>query len=80
MKINGAALRAIREATGHSQLSLAKSTGISQGRISELEAGDKKRGGAPIEVRPDTVLKLRTGLGCPASALIVPEAEPGEVA
>lgn len=63
MQINGPALTAIRERSGLSQLALAKSAGITQGRISELESGS---GG----VRPDTVKKLAEALAVPAVAFL----------
>lgn len=77
MKINGPTLKALREASGLSQVGLSAATGgvLSQGRISELEAGDRKRGGAPRSVRPETVRALAEALRVPLVALVVPEAE-----
>lgn len=69
MQINGAALRAIREHSGDSQLSLSARTDpkVSQGRISELEAADV------TNVRPGTARALAQALGVPLAAIIVPE-------
>lgn len=68
MQINGAALRAIREASGDTQLSLAARTepSVSQGRISELEAANV------TNVRPGTARSLAQALGVPLAAIIVP--------
>lgn len=66
MQINGPALTAIRERSGLSQLALAKSAGITQGRISELESGSPN-------VRPDTVKKLADALVIPMTALLQSE-------
>ena len=73
MRINGASLAAIRSGLGLSQLALAEQTGISQGRISELEAGDKKRDGAPLPVKPATAKRLAEALQVPTTAITVPE-------
>lgn len=64
MVLNGSALQAIRERTGISQTDLAKLTGVSQGRISELEAGQRN-------VRPSTIKSLADALGVPLAALMV---------
>lgn len=63
MILNGDALQAIRERTGLSQTELAKLTGVSQGRISELESGR-------LNVRPATVKALADALAVPMTALI----------
>lgn len=63
MLLNGAALRTIRERTGLAQLALAEKSGVSQGRISELEAGH-------LNVRPATVKALAEALACDQAALI----------
>lgn len=78
MRINGPTLAAIREGAGHSQLSLAAETGgiVSQGRISEIEAGDKRRDGAPLTVRPATAKALAAALHVPLTAITVPEPKP----
>lgn len=77
MRINGAALKRIRELAGHTQMSLAAATGgvVNQGRISELEAGDKARDGAPLNVRPATAKALAEALQTPLVALTVPESD-----
>lgn len=62
MRINAAALVAIREGRGHTQLSLAAESGVSQGRISELEAAD-------ANVRPATVKALADALQVPTTAI-----------
>lgn len=68
VQINPAALKAIREAGGYSQLSLAGVSEVNQGHISKLEASDK-----PVNVRPDTVKRLATALNVPLAAITVPE-------
>lgn len=69
MQINPAALKALRESGGYSQLSLSEVSKVNQGHISKLEAADK-----PVNVRPDTVKKLATALNVPLAAITVPEA------
>lgn len=69
MQINPAALKAIRENAGFSQLSLAKASDVSQGHISDMEAAEQ-----PANVRPATVKKLAVALNVPIAALTVPEA------
>lgn len=66
MVINGAALATIRERTGLTQLDLAAQSGVSQGRISELEAKD-------ANVRPATVKALAEALAVPMTALLKAE-------
>lgn len=68
MEINPAALKAVRENGGHSQLSLAKASGVSQGHISDIEA---KPG--PVPIRPATAKKLATALNVPIAAITVPD-------
>lgn len=68
MQINPAALKAIREFGGYTQLGLAAESEVNQGHISKLEKSDR-----PVNVRPDTVKKLAVALGVPIAALIVPE-------
>jgi transcriptional regulator with XRE-family HTH domain len=62
MVINAAALAAIRERTGLTQLALAEASGVSQGRISELEK-------ANLNVRPETVKVLAEALQVPTVAI-----------
>lgn len=68
MVLNGSALQAIRERTGLTQSALAEATGVSQGRISELEAGR-------LNVRPGTVKALAAALAIPITALLATEPE-----
>ena len=68
MQINPAALKAIRENAGYSQLALANDSGVNQGHISKIEKDD-----GPTSVRPATVKKLATALNVPIAALTVPE-------
>jgi transcriptional regulator with XRE-family HTH domain len=70
VRINGEALKAIREKDGHSQASLARLSGITQSRISEFEAGAEP-------VRAGTAKKLADALGVPMSAITVAD-EPSE--
>ncbi len=67
MVLNGSALQAIRERTGLTQTDLAATTGVSQARISELEAG-------LCNVRPGTVKALAEALQVPITALTSPQA------
>ena len=67
--INGAALKVIRERSGLTQTDLAKQTGVSQGRISELESGRHP-------VKPQTMSALTTALAVPLAALLSAEAVP----
>lgn len=73
MKVNPVALRTIRELAGLSQAELSRRTGISQGHISQLEAGQK-------QPRPATVQRIAAALGVPLASLIgesVATAAPG---
>lgn len=63
MVLNGASLTAIRERSGLTQSDLARSTGVSQGRISELESGS-------LNVRPATAKALADALAVPVAALL----------
>ncbi len=63
MVLNGPALKAIRERTGLNQTDLAAQTGVSQARISELEAGQ-------LNVRPATIKALAEALQIPTTALL----------
>jgi transcriptional regulator with XRE-family HTH domain len=62
--INGSALLAIRERSGLSQAELSRQSGVSQGRISELEA-------AQLNVRPATVKAIAEALQVPITALVI---------
>lgn len=67
MTVSPAALATIRERSGLTQSELARLSGISQGRISELETGD--RHGRPLAARPPTVRALADALGVPILAI-----------
>lgn len=69
MKINGPTLRALREASGLSQVALSAATGVSQGRVSEIEAG---KNGEPLDVRPATAKAIAAALHVPLVAITVP--------
>jgi transcriptional regulator with XRE-family HTH domain len=71
MRINPHALRVIRERSGLSQAALGRAAKVSQGHISQLEAGQK-------EPRPDMVQRLAVALGVPVTALVTAPAEPAE--
>jgi transcriptional regulator with XRE-family HTH domain len=60
----GAVLKQIREAKGLSQLDLAKRAKISQGYLSDLEAGEKKNPGI------ETLRKIAKALGVPVVELL----------
>jgi len=66
VKLNGQALKAIRERSGLSQSELARATGLSQGRISELESESPN-------IRPSTSKALADALKVPVVALLVDE-------
>jgi transcriptional regulator with XRE-family HTH domain len=61
--VNGPALATIRERSGQSQSDLSKGSGVSQGRISEIESGF-------LNVRPPTVKKLCDALGISQMAIL----------
>lgn len=65
MKLNPAAFRTIRELAGFSQAELSRRAGVSQGHISQIEAGHK-------QPRPSTVRRLADALGVPLGALLSP--------
>lgn len=56
MRSNPTALRAAREQNGHTGRSLSRASGVSQQRISDLEAG-------AVAVLPPTAKKLAVALG-----------------
>ena len=60
----GAVLKQIREAKGLSQLDLAKRAKVSQGYLSDLEAGEKKNPGI------ETLRKIAKALGVPVAELL----------
>jgi len=69
MRINPVALKAIRERSGFSQAALGRAANVSQGHISQLEAGEK-------EPRPEMVRRLAEALGIPIAALVVDTSKP----
>jgi transcriptional regulator with XRE-family HTH domain len=71
VKINPVALRTIRQLSGFSQAELARRTGISQGHISQIEAGQK-------HPRPRTLRLLAEHLGVPLGSLLAPAEDPLE--
>lgn len=68
MQINGSALAAIRERTGLTQSDLARGTGVSQGRISEIESDSPS-------VRPATAKALAEALAVPVVAILAAPTE-----
>lgn len=68
MRINADSLKRLREQAGHTQASLAREAGISQGHISDLEAGVK------TNVLPTTAKRLveaiSSGMTSPAKCRI----------
>jgi len=66
MKNLGKRLKHAREKSGLSQRELAKASGVSQGMISQIEAGNKEGGLSTLE-------KLSEGLGISFEALYRPE-------
>jgi transcriptional regulator with XRE-family HTH domain len=60
----GAVLKQIREAKGLSQLDLAERAKVSQGYLSDLEAGEKKNPGI------ETLRKIAKALGVPVAELL----------
>lgn len=69
MRINPDALKVIRERSGLSQAALGRAANVSQGHISQLEAGIK-------EPRPEMVRRLASTLGVPVAALVVRSEKP----
>lgn len=63
MLLNPVSLAVIRILAGLSQAALSRSSGISQGYISGIEAGDK-------QASPEMLGKLADALGVPIAALI----------
>lgn len=74
MKVNPWALTCVRERSGYTQTELARRSGISQGRISELEHGD--RHGLPLDARPSTARALANALDVPILAIAAPAVAP----
>ncbi|MFN8052799.1 MAG: helix-turn-helix transcriptional regulator [Acidimicrobiales bacterium] len=66
MRINPVAFKTIRELAGFSQAELSRRAGISQGHISQIEAGQKRP-------RPATIVRLADVLGVPLGSLLAPD-------
>ena len=58
------ALKRLREDKGLSQAALAKLSGVAQGYISQMEAGEKKNPGI------ETLKKIARALGVPVTELL----------
>jgi transcriptional regulator with XRE-family HTH domain len=71
-KANGAAIKALREALGITQQTLAERAGITREAISQVEHG--KTG-----LHPPTLRLVAIGLGVPMDAVSSGETEPAEV-
>jgi transcriptional regulator with XRE-family HTH domain len=63
VNVNPVSLAVTRTLAGLSQAGLSRATGISQGYISGIEAGDK-------HATPEMLKKLADGIGVPIAALI----------
>jgi transcriptional regulator with XRE-family HTH domain len=68
--VNPVAFKTIRELAGFSQAELARRSGVSQGHISQIEAGQKRP-------RPQTVHKFAAALGVPIGSLLCSDADVG---
>lgn len=71
-KANGAAIKALREALGITQETLAGRVGVSRVAISLVESG----GG----MKPENLRRVALGLGVPLDAVSSREPDPEEVA
>jgi transcriptional regulator with XRE-family HTH domain len=60
----GRVLKRLREKKGLSQAALAKQSGVAQGYISQMEAGEKKNPGI------ETLKKIAKALGVPVTELL----------
>jgi transcriptional regulator with XRE-family HTH domain len=60
----GRVLKRLREDKGLSQAALAKRSGVAQGYISQMEAGEKKNPGI------ETLRKIARALGVPVTELL----------
>jgi transcriptional regulator with XRE-family HTH domain len=70
MRINGAALRAIRERSGHTGVQLARAAEINRAYLSHIEAGRK-------QPSPEVTRRLASALKVPVTAIL---ADPAELA
>jgi transcriptional regulator with XRE-family HTH domain len=66
MQLNTEALKALRESSGDTQVSLASRAGISEQALNAIEQGKAKP-------RPKTIQKLADALGVPVGALAYAE-------
>ena len=62
MQLNTEALKALRESSGDTQVSLASRAGISETALNQIERGKAKP-------RPKTIQKLADALGVPVAAI-----------
>lgn len=65
-RVNGPAVRVIREALGVRHMDLAARASISKGTLTHVEAGTRN-------VSPSTLRKLAIGLGVPTEAISYPD-------
>lgn len=71
-KANGAAIKALREALGITQQTLAERAGITREAISQVELGK-------ISLHPPSLRAVAVGLGVPMDAVSTGETEPEPV-
>lgn len=76
MRVNGAAIRAVREAKGLSLRSLAAAVDISPAYLSRIERGQRGTNG----VDPDTCHRIAAALPAPLAAFVVDNADNGAAA
>lgn len=72
MRVNGQALRAIRERSGYSIRGLAAEAGVAKSTISAIEQGDR-----PVPL-PATIRALASALLVPTTALLDSSVEVNE--
>lgn len=65
-RVNGAAVRVIREALGIRHMDLAARAEVSKGSLTHVENGSR-------EVSPATLRKIAVGLGVPMEAISYPD-------
>lgn len=73
MDLNPVALATFRQKEGLSQAALSRSSGVSQGHISDLESGNR------TSISPDTAKRLAEALGIPVSAFAFVRVRPEAV-
>lgn len=76
MKVNGPAIRAIREDSGLTVATLAAAAGISTGYLSRIERGERGTKG----VNPDTAAAIAAALRKPLAAIESANVGNGEAA